>query len=134
MKVSIYLSDDLRSLIEKWKTIDCEEPNYLFSIVSADMSPQKKQAAIKQFTRMTNNYLRIIAKEVGITKDVTIYFARHSFATILRRSGASMEFISKSLDHSNIKTTTSYLDSFEDHEKANKVSVLTNFKNEKKSD
>jgi site-specific recombinase XerD len=67
------------------------------------MSPQKKQAAIKQFTRMTNNYLRIIAKEVGITKDVTIYFARHSFATILRRSGASTEFISESLGHSNIK-------------------------------
>jgi len=46
---------------------------------------------------MTNKYLRIIAKEVGTTKDVNTYFARHSFATILRRSGASTEFISESL-------------------------------------
>ncbi len=34
MKVSIYLSDDLRSLIEKWKSIHYKEPNYLFSIIS----------------------------------------------------------------------------------------------------
>ena len=38
---------------------------------------------------------------------------RHSYATILRNSGAPTAFISESLGHSNIKTTASYLDSFE---------------------
>lgn len=50
---------------------------------------------------------------VGMNTEVTIYFARHNYATILRNSGAPTAFISESLGHTNIKTTASYLDSFE---------------------
>ena len=69
----------------------------------------------------------MIAASVGIDKPVTTYYARHSFATVLRRSGASTELISESLGHSNIKTTANYLDSFDDEVKKQIQSKLMNF-------
>ena len=39
--------------------------------------------------------------------------ARHSFATILKRSGINIAIISEALGHSDLKTTQIYLDSFE---------------------
>lgn len=58
--------------------------------------------------------MKRIAGKVGIKKLVTTSVARHSHATILKRTGASMEFISEQLGHSNLSTTENYLDSFED--------------------
>ncbi|MCK8490426.1 tyrosine-type recombinase/integrase [Spirosoma sp. RP8] len=48
---------------------------------------------------MTNIYIRQIASTVGIDKDVTPDTARHSFSTVLKRSGAPIKFISESLGH-----------------------------------
>lgn len=57
--------------------------------------------------------MKRIAKELDIIKPITTYYARHSFATILKRSGASTEFISDALGHSDLKTTKNYLAGFE---------------------
>jgi site-specific recombinase XerD len=72
--------------------------------------------------------MRRIAGKLEITSDVTTYAARHSFATIFQRSGASTEFISEALGHWNVKTTQSYLAGFEDESKKEMVKVLTAFK------
>ncbi|HVA98940.1 MAG TPA: tyrosine-type recombinase/integrase [Bacteroidia bacterium] len=61
--------------------------------------------------------MKSIAQQLNITNEVTTYAARHSFATILQRSGASTEFISEALGHSNVKTTQNYLAGFEDETK-----------------
>jgi site-specific recombinase XerD len=45
---------------------------------------------------------------------ITFYTARHSFATILKKKGHSVELISELLGHSDIKTTQIYLGSFDD--------------------
>ncbi|MCD4737485.1 MAG: tyrosine-type recombinase/integrase [Bacteroidales bacterium] len=81
------------------------------------MTGEQQYARIRQRVKDINKYVDRIAKGVGITKKVTMYTARHSFSTILKRSGASIEYISESLGHSNIKTTENYLDSFEDEVK-----------------
>lgn len=51
--------------------------------------------------------------KLGITKKITTYMARHTFSTVLKRSGASTEFIQEALGHTDLKTTENYLDSFE---------------------
>jgi site-specific recombinase XerD len=71
--------------------------------------------------------MKTIARTVGINQGVTTYAARHSFATILKKSGASIEFISEALGHSNLKTTQSYLGSFEDDQKKEMAKALTAF-------
>jgi site-specific recombinase XerD len=41
------------------------------------------------------------------------YVARHSWATIAKNSGSSVEFLSEALGHSSVKVTQGYLKSFE---------------------
>jgi len=61
---------------------------------------------------------------------VTTYTARHSFATVLKRSGASYEFISESLGHRDMKTTNAYLANFEETEKRKYAGMLLPENNE----
>jgi integrase len=60
------------------------------------------------------------------------YTARHSFSTVLKRSGVSIEFISESLSHNDLRTTELYLDSFEDEKKKEVAKHLTSFKTQLK--
>ena len=50
-----------------------------------------------QFIKTINNYLNKIGKEIGYDKPLTTYAARHSYATILKRSGAPLGFRSEAL-------------------------------------
>jgi integrase len=64
-----------------------------------------------------------ICKHLKIDR-ATTYTARHSFATVLKRSGASVEFISESLGHKNNQTTQNHLANFEDEEKKKWANML----------
>ena len=44
---------------------------------------------------------------------MTTYVARHSFASVLKKSGVSIALISEALGHSDLSTTQVYLDSFD---------------------
>jgi integrase/recombinase XerD len=54
--------------------------------------------------------------------------ARHTFSTVLKRSGASTEIIQVALGHTNIKTTEAYLDSFDRDTKKQLAGRLSAFK------
>ncbi len=60
-----------------------------------------------------NFALRGISKRLKIKSTVTTYVARHSFATVLKKSGVNIGIISEALGHHSLKTTQIYLDSFE---------------------
>jgi integrase len=112
--VIIVLLPEIKSIIDRWGNQPQYPDNYVFPIIIEEYSIGQQYARIKQTVKDINKYIDRIAKAVGITKKITTYTARHSFSTVLKRSGASIEFISESLGHSDIKTTESYLDSFED--------------------
>lgn len=71
--------------------------------------------------------MKEIGKDLKFSLKLTTYTARHSFATVLKRSGAPTEFISESLGHKDLKTTENYLDSFEDDMKESYQKQLLNF-------
>ena len=71
--------------------------------------------------------MKKIGQHLEIDIPLTTYVARHSFATILKRSGAPIEFISESLGHQDLKTTENYLDSFEDDTKLKYQNILLDF-------
>lgn len=83
---------------------------------------------IKLFVATINDWMRKIKKKVGIERNITCYVARHTFSTVMKRSGASTEFIQEALGHTNIKTTENYLDSFEKEVKKEFASRLVSFK------
>ena len=57
----------------------------------------------------TNSYLKEIAKDCGIRKNITFHVARHTFATtIMLSNGVPIETVSKLLGHTKLSTTQIY--------------------------
>jgi integrase len=125
--IRISLPDEAKAIIEKYGKGPRLPENYIFPTLEKGMSPEVETNKIKQLTHVINDNLARIKLELKIEKPVTTYTARHSFATILKRSGVSTSFISESLGHNNERTTQSYLDSFEDESKKEISKVLTAF-------
>lgn len=57
---------------------------------------------------MTNEHLKKIAQMTEISKHLHFHVSRHSFATKALRKGVRLEYVSKLLGHTNIKTTQIY--------------------------
>lgn len=123
--ISVSLKPESWRIIKKWGQPSVIKDAYIFPHLQKGMSAENERAVYQQLTKTINKHIKQIAKEVGIEKNVTTYFARHSFATILKRSGAQSEMISELLGHSSMLTTESYLDSFEDEQIQRQTDVLT---------
>ncbi|MFN8353197.1 MAG: site-specific integrase [Spirosomataceae bacterium] len=89
------------------------ENSYIFPILSDfHKTPTQMKDRIHKVTGQTNDDMKEIAKMLGIAENLTTYVARHSFATIQKKSGTPTAVISEMLGHDSEKTTRIYLDSF----------------------
>lgn len=125
--ISVPITDELKRIIDKWGNIDHSPENYIFKYIDKDMTEKQVRRNLDQLIQRTNRNMKRIAKDIGIEQTVTTYTARHSFSTVLKRSGVSTEFIGESLGHNNLMTTELYLDSFEDDTKKEIAKHLTAF-------
>ena len=118
-EITVVITRQLGRIIDRWGT----GSGYIFDILKEGMTAEQQHRAIQQTIANTNKYMKRIcaAKEIP---EATTYTARHSFATVLKRSGASVEYISESLGHKNIKTTQNYLADFEIEEKKKWAEML----------
>lgn len=124
-RVRVELLPESLQIIERWANPDQRATSFVFPFLSDDMDARRRKMVTSQFIKITNKYVRIIGKKLGIEGDVTTYAARHSFATILLRSEAPLAFISQSLGHTNISTTEAYLGSFDDEQTKKYLQALT---------
>lgn len=127
-KIIVSLKPEAKAIISKWGIPSIASDSFLFPHVKKDDPPQRIQRTVQQVTQNINKHMKEIARKLEINKDVTTYFARHSFATILKRTGASVEMIGELLGHSDTKTTRSYLAGFETDAIHRATDVLTSFK------
>jgi integrase/recombinase XerD len=89
------------------------EDSYIFPILSDfHRTPQQMRDRIHKINRQTNEDMKEIAKMLDIDENITTYVARHSFATIQKKSGTPTAIIKEMLGHDSEKTTQIYLDSF----------------------
>lgn len=87
---------------------------YIFPILdNRERTPRQIRNRIYDVLDSVNGYLAAIGNELGIDLKISSYVARHSYATVLKRSGVSTSVISESLGHSSERVTQVYLDSFE---------------------
>ena len=111
-EINVGIPAEAASIIAKYAS---QNKGYLFPILddSVHITPIQKQNRIHKMLGKVNKCLKLIAAQLGISANLTTYVSRHSFATVLKRSGIEIALISEILGHSDLSTTQIYLDSFE---------------------
>lgn len=117
---------EMQQIINKWGSDNRNPASFIFPFLNDELTPTEERRIIKNVTSLINKKMRAIGRALGYG-DISTYWARHSYATVLKRSGSNIAFISESLGHSDLHTTEIYLASFESEERAKNALKLTEF-------
>jgi integrase len=121
------VTPEMQAIIQRWGN-PYGTDNYIFPFLAGNETALQRKAITQDVTKRINKRIKKIARSLGFgTADISTYTARHSFATVLKRSGANIAYISESLGHSDLKTTEHYPASFETDERRKNSLLLTNF-------
>ena len=115
--INLVMLDEAKTIIERYATYQ-KRAGYLFPILDnrKHITPMQKFNRVRKLCCQLNKELHKIAANLKIKEDVTTYVARHSFATVLKKSGVNIGIISQALGHQDIKTTQVYLAQFDDEQ------------------
>lgn len=103
----LYWESCMQDILKRYAA-DSSSP-YLFSIIK--QSAHNPRAQYKRAFFRVNRNLKEIGKSLGLSESLTLYCARHSWASIARSSGVPLSVISEGMGHDSEKTTQIYLTS-----------------------
>ncbi len=124
-EVRVVITEPMQRIIEEWGNPPLPD-RYIFPILNGSEDAMVTKLKTQYLTRAINKRMAGIGKQLGIG-NISTYTARHSFATVLKRSGANIAYISESLGHQDLRTTENYLASFEKEERMKNAELLTKF-------
>ena len=84
---------------------------YLLPIIKKENGKERNQ--YRHIQTLVNKQLKEIAQQVNITMPLTMYCARHTWATVARDMQVPMSVISRAMGHTNERTTEIYLRSID---------------------
>ena len=123
-RLTIRWEKDMQELMEKYQAQTASSP-YLFPFLVDDgnRSQNKTIDKKKEEVRLYHNaearisyHLRKLGDKIGVKGKLTLYVARHSWATTARGNDISMSVISEALGHHSETTTQIYLNSIKSSE------------------
>jgi integrase len=112
LPIVVPILKEMESVFQRWGNRE-NKSEYIFPIISSVDSLEVQRKKIQQFTKQVNKYLKRISAKLEFPHKITTYTARHTYSTVMKNAGVSVEFISEALGHSSIQTTRSYLASFD---------------------
>ncbi len=113
--ISFRLVPNAIEILNKYARKDADSEDYIFPILDRNVhiTPLQIFNRTHKVLAKVNTALKSLSKQLGLQFPLTTYVARHTYATVLKRSGVNIAIISESLGHSDLSTTQIYLDSFE---------------------
>ena len=113
--IKIKVTGIIQGLLDELKGDSLVVDDFILPIVSiSGYSGEKLYKHIRYRYRKYNDYLRELANELQIIDvKLTTYVSRHTMAMVLQHNNVSREQISQMLGHADMKTTNTYLDSFD---------------------
>ena len=124
-EIRVVVTERMQAIINRWGN-PSRPDSFIFPILDGQEDAMRRKCKTMYFTRAINKRMKEVGEQLGIG-NISTYTARHSFATVLKRAGANIAYISESLGHQDLKTTENYLASFEREERVKNAELLTNF-------
>ena len=105
--IKIGIPQEAMQIIEKYSK---ESKGYLFPILDSKIhkTALQKQNRIHKILGKVNKNLKLLAAQLGVEANLTTYVARHSFASVLKKSGVNIALISEALGHSDTRQPSIY--------------------------
>ena len=123
-RLTIRWEKEMQELLEKYQAQTASSP-YLFPFLvddgnkSQDKTIDKKKGTVRLYRNAEariSYHLRKLGTKIGIKGKLTLYVARHSWATAARDNHISISVISEALGHHSVTTTQIYLRSIKSSE------------------
>jgi integrase/recombinase XerD len=128
-KIRIPISSEINRLLLKYGQNIKSSKTYLFDRLKENMTPDEKQKVIQYHASLTTKTMKRVCRKLElpdeVTKKISSYASRHTFASVLMKKNAPMSYVSKQLGHTSLETTQNYLSSFEDEQLQQWQSTLT---------
>ena len=124
-EIRVIVTDRMQAIIDRWGNSPAPD-RFIFPVLDGSEDAMRRKLKTQFLTRAINKRMKEVGEQLGIGS-ISTYTARHSFATVLKRAGANIAYISESLGHSDLKTTENYLASFEREEREKNAEILTKF-------
>lgn len=124
-EIRVVVTERMQAIINRWGN-PSRPDSFIFPILDGTEDAMRRKMKTLYITRAINKRMKEVGEKLGIG-NISTYTARHSFATVLKRAGANIAYISESLGHQDLKTTENYLASFEREERVRNAEILTKF-------
>ena len=123
--IRVVMTPPMQAIIDRWGNPNLPD-NFIFPVLTGREDVMTAKNKTKYLTHSINKRMKEVGEKLGIG-NISTYTARHSFATVLKRAGANIAYISESLGHQDLKTTENYLASFEREERVKNAEILIKF-------
>jgi integrase len=105
-----------KAIIEHYRPLTGNHPDhYIFPTLSRlnHITPLQINNRVAKVRKRVNNEMREIARLAQVDANLTTYVARHTYATVLKKSGIPTAVISEGLGHRSEFITQTYLKNFD---------------------
>lgn len=107
-QLTIEWAKEMQMILDKYP----ENPTqYLLPIITKEEGNQRRHA--RNVNESINHHLKKVAEKVGVLSPLTMYCARHSWASAAKAKGIPLSVISEGMGHDSEATTQIYLASLE---------------------
>ncbi len=107
-QLTIEWTKEMQMILDKYPENSTE---YLLPIITKDKGNQRRHA--RNVNESINHHLKKVAEKVGVLSPLTMYCARHSWASAAKAKGIPLSVISEGMGHDSETTTQIYLASLE---------------------
>lgn len=115
-RITVKWEPQMQALVDKYKQLTDNSP-YLFPFLQGDGTQQKSEHTLYHNIESRITYhLKSIGQMIGVQGNLTLYVARHSWATAARDHHTPISVISEALGHDSETTTQIYLRSIQTSE------------------
>ncbi len=120
-RIRVAIVDKMWELFEKYRTDD--DSPFLLPIITDPGKDARRQYQNK--LQQANKYLKIIAREAGVSANLSTYTSRHTWASIAKAKNINISTISDALGHQNETTTRIYLSTLDNGhiDRANEIII-----------
>ena len=110
----------MQEILDKYYT---DSIPYLFPIIKDTGGDERRQ--YKNTAHLINEKLKILGERLGLAIPLTMYVARHTWASIARNQNVPLSIISEAMGHDSENTTRIYLTSLDTSkvDKANEIII-----------